>query len=134
MYHNNTVTLNDLWFESHASVVRRVCMELNKVDMADELIEKLLGQKVKLKTQKDPNKPKRSKTAFLHFCDSKRGSIIEKFKKENKKVVVGELAKKLGSMWKALSDKNKEKYQKLAAKDKDEYLKKLAEYNESNEM
>ena len=65
MYHNNTVALNDLWYESHASVIRRVCIELGHVDKTNSLLEKLLGDKMKMKVQKDPNKPKRSKTRSL---------------------------------------------------------------------
>ena len=126
--------LNDLWYESHAAIVRRVCMELNQSEKTNELLEKLLGQKLKMKAQKDPNKPKRSKTAFLHFCDAKRVNLMKKMKKDNKKVNVGELAKKMGQLWKALNPKDKEKYQKLAETDKEEYVKKLAEYNESLEM
>ena len=40
----------------------------------------------------------------------------------------------MGQLWKALGAKDKEKYQKLAETDKEEYVKKLAEYNESLEM
>ena len=40
----------------------------------------------------------------------------------------------MGKMWKSLDDKTKSKYVKLANKDKEEYNKKLAEYNESLEM
>ena len=82
MFHNNSVALNDLWYESHASVIRRVCIELNQTDKSNELLEKILGQKMKMKAQKDPNKPKRSKTAFLHFCDAKRGTLMDKYKKK----------------------------------------------------
>jgi len=134
MFHNNTVALNDMWYESHASVIRRVCLELGQGDKSNDLLEKILGQKLKMKAQKDPNKPKRSKTAFLHFCDSKRQKLIQKYKKAGKKVNVGELAKKMGQMWGALSDGDKSKYQSLAATDKEAYLKKLADYNESLEM
>ena len=134
MFHNNSATLNDLWYESHASVIRRVCIELNQTDKSNELLEKILGQKMKMKAQKDPNKPKRSKTAFLHFCDAKRGTLMDKYKKNKEKVNVGILAKQMGKMWKSLDDKTKTKYVKLANKDKEEYNKKLAEYNESLEM
>ena len=134
MYHNNTVALNDLWYESHASVIRRVCIELGHVDKTNSLLEKLLGDKMKMKVQKDPNKPKRAKTAFLHFCDAKREGLMKKYRKDNKKVNVGELAKKMGELWRKLSEKEKEKYVGMAQKGKEEYLKKLAEYNESLEM
>ena len=59
---------------------------------------------------------------------------MKKYRKDNKKVNVGELAKKMGELWRKLSEKEKEKYVGMAQKGKEEYLKKLAEYNESLEM
>ena len=62
LFHNNTASLNEIWFESHASILRMVCMELGATDRIDERTEKYLGEKLKIKAPKDPNKPKRGKT------------------------------------------------------------------------
>ncbi len=43
LFHNNTASLNDLFYESHASVVKMVAMELGQVDKIPELLEKILG-------------------------------------------------------------------------------------------
>ena len=32
LFHNNTASLNDLWYESHASVIKMVAMELGGSD------------------------------------------------------------------------------------------------------
>ena len=57
MFHNNTASLNDLFYESHASVLKMVAMELGAADKIPELMEKILGAKLKIKAPKDPNKP-----------------------------------------------------------------------------
>ena len=48
LFNNNTAALNDLWFESHASILRMVCMELDATDKIEELTEKYLGEKLKV--------------------------------------------------------------------------------------
>ena len=52
LFHNNTASLNDLWYESHASVIKMVAMELGGSDKIPELLEKYLGQKMKIKGTK----------------------------------------------------------------------------------
>ena len=131
MFHNNTVALNDMWYESHASVIRRVCLELGQGDKSNDLLEKILGQKLKMKAQKDPNKPKRPKSAFLLFCDDERPKLIEKQKKNLKageKFNLGDIQKKLGSQWGKLSDDKKKKYNEQCETCKETYFDKMSEY------
>ena len=52
LFHNNSATLNDLWYESHASILKMVCMELGATDRIEELSEKYLGEKMKMKQPK----------------------------------------------------------------------------------
>ena len=82
MFHNNTASLNDLFYESHASVLKMVAMELGAADKIPELLEKILGPKLKIKAPKDPNKPKRAKTAFMYYCEQHRPALLEKEKGE----------------------------------------------------
>jgi len=42
---------------------------------------------------------------------------------------VGDIAKKLGEMWKELSDADKEPYNKMAEQDKERYAKEMEAYN-----
>ena len=65
LFNNNTAALNELWYESHASILKMVCMELDATDKIEELTEKYLGEKLKVKAPKDPNKPKRGKSGFM---------------------------------------------------------------------
>ena len=89
---------------------------------------------MKIKMKKDPNKPKRAKTGFMFYCDEHRPKLINNFKKKNEKVDIKVVAKKLGESWKSLKDSKKEKYNVLAAKDKERYLEEMQEYNEKNEV
>ena len=81
LFHNNTVNINDVWFESHNSLLQQLCVELGHTDRIDEMREKFLGVKLKMKAYKDPNKPKRAKAAYFYFCDEARPAIIKKHKK-----------------------------------------------------
>lgn len=132
VFHNNTCSLNELWYESHAQLLRMVCLELGQTDKCDELIEKFVGKKMKIKPQKNPHQPKRPKSAYFYFCDDKRPALITKAKGKNgkKKVVVGEVAKELGNMWKKKTESDKECYQILAKKDKERYVKAMEEFQE----
>ena len=58
MFHNNTVSLYDNWYESHASLLRSVCLELGKQDKIDAMMERFLGEKLKMKFKKNSNLPK----------------------------------------------------------------------------
>ena len=127
-FSQNTAELNDLWYESHASLLKKLCMEFGESEKIEEMLEKYLGPKMKIKAPKDPNKPKRSKSGFMFYCDEHRPTLLAKAKK-NGKVNIGDISKELGKMWKKL--KSKSKYDKLAASDKERYEKEISEYNES---
>jgi len=131
LFHNNTASLNEIWFESHASILRMVCMELGETDRIDELTEKYLGEKLKIKAPKDPTKPKRGKSGFMYYCDKHRPALIEKAR-QNGKVEIGKIAKILGAGWKKCKTKDKNEFEALAKKDKERYEKEIAEYNEKN--
>ena len=67
-----------------------------------------------LKTKKDPNAPKGSKSAYMFWCNDNRAAI--KAKHPNYKMT--EIAKELGVQWKKVRAKDKVPYQKLADADK----------------
>lgn len=58
------------------------------------------------KASKKSGKGKKPLKGFMLFSQQNR----EKVKKENKDITFGQIGKKLGEMWRALSDKEKEKY------------------------
>lgn len=61
--------------------------------------------------------PKRGRTAYIFFCTEQRPLL----KEENPDMNTKEVTSQLGVMWKALSDKEKKPYVKLAEKDKSRY-------------
>lgn len=61
--------------------------------------------------------PKRATTAFFFFAQDERANIKEK----NPEFKVTEISKELGRMWREMDDKAKDKYNKLAEKDKKRY-------------
>ena len=131
LFHNNTASLNDLWFESHASILKMVAMDCGCADKIPELLEKYLGPKLKIKAPKDPNKPKRAKTAFMFYCDKYRPHLIEQQRKTGK-VRIGDVAKSLGKSWKTLNKTQLKEFTSLAEKDKTRYATAIGEYNEKN--
>lgn len=132
LFHNNTAALNELWYESHSSILKMVCMELGATDRIEELTEKYLGEKMKVKAPKDPTKPKRGKSGFMFYCDEHRPKLIKKAREGGGKVEIGKIAKILGENWKKVTKKEKTKYDALAEKDKVRYEKEIAEYNEKH--
>lgn len=130
LFHNNTVSINDVWFESHRSLLQMLCVELGHTDKIEAMSDKFLGKKLKMKAYKDPNKPKRAKSAYFFFCDDERSDIIAKHRKKNKKINMGNVAKELAALWKAVKDKSK--YTSLAEKDRQRYLDAMSAYNDKN--
>ena len=125
-FQNNTLDVNKIWFESHKKLIKRVTTELGQLDKYEELVELFLGTQIKIKKQKDPNMPKRSKSSFLYFCDEFRTEI----KKQNPKFKMGDVMKELGQKWAKCEDKTK--YIKLSTEAKSDYVDKLEEYNLNN--
>ena len=129
-FHNDTVSLQHLWYESHKNLIATVCIKLGQHDKIGELTHTLLGNPLKIKAMKDPAKPKRPTSAYLYFCEAARPKLMKKMKgKKNKKINLGDIAKQLGAMWKGLSDNDKKPYTEKSQKDKERYLDEMEKYN-----
>ena len=129
-YYNNMVSLNNMFYESHKTIIEKVLKDVGQSDKAEELVKKYLD-KPDLKMKQDPNKPKRPKSAFLLFCDDERPKLIEKQKKSLKsgeKFNLGDIQKKLGTQWGKLSDEKKKKYNDECEQHKETYFDKMSEY------
>lgn len=132
-FHNDTVSLNELWYQSHRSVIASALIKVGMQDKMDEVCNSVLGEQHKIKQQKDPNKPKRAKSSYLYFCDDKRKAVMDDLKKKLKKgenIKIANVSKKLGDMWKKLSDKDKVKYNNLSNADKKRYESEMEEYSQ----
>jgi len=91
---------------------------------SDDEVEKKPRKARGSKKAKDPNMPKRNKSAYFFFCDEKRPEMKAKYPDYK----VTELAKKLGEAWKALDEDDKKEYNESAKKDKERYEKQKKEY------
>lgn len=78
----------------------------------------------KKKAKKDPNAPKKGLSAFMLFSNEHRNKI----KTDNPEATFGEIGRKVGEAWKALTDKQKVVYTKKAEKDKQRYESDFATY------
>ena len=132
VFNNNTCGLNDLFYDSHAQLLRMVALELGAEDKLEYLQEKFLGKKMKIKKQKNPYAPKKAKTSYFFFCDEHRTNLISKYKKQNKgkqdKNMMGNVAKQLGELWSKCKDK--ERYVIMSTKDKERYESEMNTFNE----
>ena len=129
-YYNNMVAMNSLFYESHKTLIEKVLKSVGKEDKVDEMVKKFLD-KPDLKMKKDPQCPKRPKSAFLLFCDDERPKLIDKQKKSLKpgeKFNLGEIQKKLGTQWGKLSEEKKKKYNEQCESCKESYFDKMSEY------
>jgi len=106
-----------------------LCIEFGKTDDIDAMVAKFLCAPIKMKTLKDPNKPKRAKSAYLFYCADQRPKILEKLRKKKQKINIADVSKKLGAMWGALDDKAKTPYTKSAEKDRNRYKDEMEQYS-----
>lgn len=75
--------------------------------------------------KKDPYAPKRSLSAYLYYCNDFREAV----KTKNPGVKITQIATILATHWKALPEKKRGKYNKLAEDDKARYQAEMAVYN-----
>jgi len=80
------------------------------------------------KRVKDPNAPKKARSSFIYYCQEHR----EKVQKSNPGISPKEVSRKLGVMWKALSDSEKKKFETLALKDRERYESDMAKVSRDN--
>ena len=93
---------------------------------------------------KDKDAPKKGRSSYIIYTQEVRAKVTAQMKAAAKKadivkedgegdVKATDITKKLAEMWNGLSDKKKEKYTKLAIKDKARYEKEMESYEPSEE-
>lgn len=113
-------------------------ISIEKLQKEINLLSKRINKlEVNIKTNnkkkiKDPNAPKRPVTSFMLFNKHK----LDEFKKKNpgQKLSVTLIGKQSGKEWKGFKDDEKDKYIKMANKEKKRYEKELALYNKNKEQ
>ncbi|KAL6501750.1 High mobility group B protein 6 [Orobanche gracilis] len=114
----------------------RLLEDEHKQKTAMELLEQYLQFKheakaekenKKLKKEKDPLKPKQPMSAYFIFSNGRRSALLV----EKKNVL--EAAKITGEEWKNMTEKQREPYEKMALKNKEEYTKEMEVYRQNKE-
>ena len=124
-HHNTILDISKLLAKTHISLIENICKELDAEDQIDELVKKYVSTDIsKMKPKKDPNMPKKPKSAYMFFCDEHRQTVM----KENKDAKMGEISKILGEKWKKLSDKDKEQYVEMNEEAKENYSEAMKAY------
>ena len=91
-------------------------------------------KKRKKRKEKDSNAPKRGMSAFLFFSKAKRAEVTAELKAANPDLKgVTDVAKRLGEMWKELSDADKEPFNAQAVADKARYDKEMKAYKQAGD-
>ena len=78
----------------------------------------------KARKKKDPNAPKRARSAYLFFVSAVRDAVKQEFPE----LSFGETQKKLAEKYKQLSKDEKAKYDDMAAKDRERYEREMDNY------
>lgn len=76
------------------------------------------------KKAKDPNAPKKQRSAYIIFCSANRDNV----KQLHPGLSNTEVTSMLGKMWKAITPDDKKHYESLAAQDKDRYNSEMSTY------
>ncbi|KAK4490788.1 hypothetical protein RD792_001501 [Penstemon davidsonii] len=85
------------------------------------------NNKKKTKKEKDPLKPKHPLSAYFVFSNERRTALSE----ENK--TVQEVAKITGEEWKNMTEKQKAPYEKVALKNKEQYMQEMELYKQKKD-
>lgn len=79
----------------------------------------------KKKKKRDPNAPKRNMSAYFLYSMYARPQV----KEDNPDASFGDIARIISEQFKTLPDKEKKKWDKKAADDKERYQREMADYN-----
>lgn len=83
--------------------------------------------KKQVRKKRDPKAPKKASSAYIFFSNAKRAEV----KAANPELKgIGDIANRLGEMWKTLNDAEKEPYNNMALADKERYKQEMASYQE----
>merc|ERR1712034_62235 len=102
--------------------------EYRKTDLYSEHLAKKKTKKFKKKPE-DKNAPKKPQTAYFVMCNEKRNEI----KASLEKPTMAAVSKKMGEMWKALSDEQRQYYTQKNIEQKKRYAEEFAKYKETED-
>lgn len=105
-FHNINSVICAKLYSFNEKLIRDVCKDLGRSEMAQEMLDKYLSDKfTKLKQMRDPTKPKKSLTAFMLFCNDNRARVSATANGR-----LGDIAKVLGKEWGNMSPADKKPF------------------------
>ncbi len=98
-----------------------------------------MPKKRRVKKERDPERPKRGKSAYFLWCDDNRKIVRQNMEKELQEqcdefeiptpISAATVSKRLGSMWKTVDEDEKSRYTVLAKAHMDRYHAEMKAYN-----
>jgi len=123
-------TVMDDDFEADEENFERLCMATFNVNGFQEGVMETSTRNVKVKKQrkkKDPNEPKRPKSAYMCWLWSDDGGV-HKVKDENEGIAHKEAVSKASIIWKEMTDDDKKDWTEMSSKEKTQYESKMRDY------
>ena len=113
-------------FDDHCKeLVRNVCGAMDCSHRAEEMIERYIYD-LKIKKRKDTNAPTKPRSSYLLWTESVRKTL----KEANPTLDMPGMSKKMGEMWKAMTDEQKAPFVEAAENDKARYADQKKAYDE----
>jgi len=103
---------------------------IDHLESEEEVVAPKPKRQRKPKKKKDPNAPKRNQSAFFLYSNANRNRV----KAENPDAKFGDIAKLISVEFKALSDHERAKWDKLAAEDKERYQREMEDYEPPSDL
>lgn len=114
-------SIDDYDFDIKSFVDRSTTSILNQLETVINKIEK----PKKKKTKRDPNAPKKPRSAYILFSSDNRVDV----KKENPDMIPTDVTKEVARMWREADEDVKEEYKEKAEEDKKRYQDEMEIYN-----
>lgn len=114
-----------IWTEQCKELVRNVCNALECPDRVDEMVSRYIYD-MKIKKRKDVNAPTKPRSSYLLWTESVR----PKLKEANPELDMPGMSKKMGEIWKGMSEDDKAPFVEAAENDKARYADEKKAYDE----
>ena len=124
-FYKDLVYFNKLYYESHRRLIELVATDLDCEEKIDMLVRKFLGNPIRFKKRKDPNVPKRARSAYIFYSIAVRKNPPPIFKD----LKVPDIMREIGKMWNALPEDKKLPYEKLKDDDMERYQEEYEQYS-----
>jgi len=104
--------------------------DVDSISEEEEVVVEKPKRRRKKKKNKDPNRPKRNMSAFFLYSNANRARV----KEENPEAKFGDIAKLLSAEFKEISDSERERWNQLAAEDKERYQREMESYEPPSDL